>query len=168
MISYSILHTPEHIQTKVTECAAWIDKIVFNNNDTVLCPVLQSSFMFLSDVCKNLNTLPTIDFCGINNHDEDGLLDELYMYKGVDTSLYDGKTAIILDVLCSSGTTIDFVKKFITHMGAKRVYTASLICRQFSKIKPDWYGFVASDELLIGYGMDYKHRYRTLNYIAYV
>lgn len=167
MSMYNILYTPEQVHNKVIECANWIDYIVLANPNTLVCPLLQSSFYFASEIFTQLKTSPTVDFCGISRHDDDGTISELYMYKGPSVNLYDGKVVIILDALISTGSTMDFASKFLKQMGAKKIYTASLLQRQFSKHKPDWKGFLISDESVFGYGLDLNNKYRTLNYIAH-
>jgi len=34
--------------------------------------------------------------------------------------------------------------------------------------EPDFYGVEIGDKFIVGYGLDYKGKYRQLNYIAYV
>lgn len=164
---YSVLYTNDQIANKALECANWIDYISLSNPNTLICPILQSSFYFATNVFANLKTNLTVDFCGVSRYEDDGTIDELYMYKGPSVDLYDGKTVIVLDTLISTGSTMDFVSKFLKQMGAKKVHTASLLVRQFSKIKPDWKGYVISDESVFGYGLDLNSQYRTLNYIAH-
>tara|TARA_R110000868_G_scaffold92791_7_gene257385 strand:+ start:103 stop:609 length:507 start_codon:yes stop_codon:yes gene_type:complete len=160
------IYSADQISTKTTECANWIDRIT-KNSDVVLVPILQSSFMFATDVCKRLQSAPALDFCGIMRYESDGSPEDLYMYKGVDMATYNNKTIVIMDVLCSTGSTMNFVSKFLLQWGAKKVYTAALLTRQFSTHKPNWTGYTISDESIIGYGIDKNYKHRTLNYIAH-
>lgn len=162
----NIIYSDDQISVKTTECASWIDHIS-RNSDVVLVPILQSSFMFATDVCKKLESTPALDFCGIMRYESDGSPEDLYMYKGIDMPAYNNKIVIIMDVLCSTGSTMSFASKFLLQWGAKKVYTAALLTRQFSSYKPSWTGYMISDESVIGYGLDNNYKYRTLNYIAY-
>lgn len=166
MTTHNILYSKTDIETKAKLCALFIDDIVWKG-DTVLCPILQSSYQFISDVCKYLSTEPYLDFYGISRYAEDNTEDDLYLYKGADQSLINNKNVIILDTLCSTGTTIDLAARLTKQLGAKRVYTVCLLKRQFSVHKPDWSGWTISDELVYGYGLDINTRHRTLPYIAY-
>lgn len=167
MITYNVLYSQDQIHDKVLRCAAWIDNIAINNPDYVVCPILQSSFYFTTDVFNVLTTTPLVDFCGVNRYDSDGTIDELYMYKGPDVKLYDNKIVILIDTLVSTGSTINYASKLIKQLGAKKVYTASLLVRQFTNYKLDWKGFTIADESVFGYGLDLNSKYRTLPYIAY-
>ena len=166
MTTHNTLYSKSDITTKAKLCALFIDDIAFKS-ETVICPIMQSSYQFIADISKHLSTTPNVDFYGISRYDSDGTEDDLYLYKGADQELLNNKTVIVIDVLCSTGTTIDLAAKLSKQLGAKKVYTVSLLCRQFSVHKPDWYGWMISDELVYGYGLDIKTNYRTLSYIAY-
>jgi hypoxanthine phosphoribosyltransferase len=166
MTTSNILYDSHQLTTKAIQCATWIDQLPYNKG-VVIVPILQSSFMFMADICKHLQTTPTLDFCGVSRYTADGTPEDLYMYKGVDMNTYDGMTVVIVDVLCSTGETMKFISKFIAQWGAKKVFTASLLTRQFSAYKPTWTGYTISDESVVGYGIDDNYKYRTLNYIAY-
>jgi len=163
---FNVLYSASQIADKVSECALFIDNIALNNN-VVLCPIQQSSFMFVADVSKQLQSNVFMDSCGVSRYADDGTADELYMYKGADARLINNKVVIVIDVLCNTGTSLDFAARLIKQMGAIKVYTVSLLTRQFSVHKPDWKGFTISDESVYGYGMDQNQKHRTLPFIAY-
>ena len=163
----NVLYSATEIDHKVADCAKFVDAAVTRNNNTVICPILQSSFYFTSNLFSKLLTTPQVDFCGVSFYDKDGLEDGLYMYKGPDVTVYDNKHVIIIDVITNTGTTLDYVSKFLKQMGAKSVTTACLLYRQFSKHNATWKGFTISDELVYGYGIDHQYKHRTLPYIAY-
>ena len=128
MITYNVLYNATQIASKVQECAVFIDS---TPQSVVLCPIQQSSFMFASDVAKQLRTDVSMDFCGVNRYADDGTEDELYMYKGIDPKVLDNKNVVVLDVLCNTGTTLDFTARLLKQMGAAKVYTVCLVWRQF-------------------------------------
>lgn len=167
MTTHNVLYSKEQIVEKVKECAIWINSIIDKDPNTVVCPILQSSFLFVCDILPHISKLPELDFCGVSFYDEDGTQDGVFMYKGPNIKLYDNKTVVVVDVICNTGTTMDYTSKLIKQLGAKKVYTASLLYRQFSVYKPDWKGFTISDESVYGYGMDLKTKHRLLQYIAY-
>ena len=166
MTTFNVLYSADQIADKVLECAATINDVA-SNNSVIICPVMQSSFLFASDVSKHLQTSVYMDFCGVNRYAGDGTEDDLFMYKGVDPKILDNKVAIVLDTLCSTGTTVDFVARILKQMGATKVYTMCLLTRQFSVHKPDWKGYTISDEVVFGYGIDQNQMHRTLPFIAY-
>ncbi len=166
MITHNTLYSKSDIETKAKLCAQFIDDIAFKN-DTLLCPIMQSSYQFIAELSKHLSTTPYLDFYGISRYAEDNTEDELYLYKGAEQSLLNNRTVIVIDTLCSTGTTMDLAARLSKQLGAKRVYTVSLLQRQFSVHKPSWYGWMISDESVYGYGMDTKTKYRTLPYIAH-
>jgi len=167
MTTYNPLHTADQIQQKAKECAAWIDSKVSSESTYVLCPILQSGYQFCTDVGRHLKTNPTIDFFGVTN-DDNGTIDELYIYKSIDIVAANNKQVIVLDVLTYSGITLDSTVKLIKQSGVRRVHTATLLYSQFSRTKPDWYGWRISDERVFGYGLDLNGQFRNLPYVAYI
>lgn len=166
MITHNVLYSRSSIVVKAGQCAAFIDDLA-TKNDIVVCPVMQSGYQFASDVSKQLASNPPLDFYGVTRYANDGTEDDVYLYKGANQDIIKNKTVIIVDTLCSTGVTIDLVSRLSKQLGAKSVYTACLLCRQYSSHKPNWCGWQISDEIVYGYGLDHKTKYRTLPYIAY-
>lgn len=167
MSSFNILLSSNDVQRKVQECSQWIDGLISSGDSYTICPILQSSYQFAADVSKCLVSTPSVDFFGVQRY-VDGEPEDLYVYKGADHSLINGRYVIILDVLVGSGTTLNLATKMIQQMGALKVYSAALLSRQFSKRKADWVGMTISDEVVLGYGLDYNGSYRTLPALYYI
>ena len=165
--NHNILYNANDISFIVKNCAHWMNTMLAKHPDSIICPIMQSSYYFCSHVFQQLTAEPLVDSFGINFYAEDGTEDGLYMYKGPSVDVYSNKTVFVMDVICNTGTTMDTASRFLKQMGAKNVYTVSLLVRQFSVHKPSWKGFNISDDEVYGYGMDLGHKYRTLPYIAY-
>lgn len=166
MTTHKVLYEADALEHKVSACARWIDGIG-NQSDYILCPILQSGYQLAGALSKYLTTQPLVDFFGITANDSDNTPDSVYIYKSVDMSLLNNKIVVIVDVLASTGRTMDYTAKIIKQFGAKKVYTACLLKRQWCKSKIDWVGYKISDEVVYGYGLDLNNRFRTLTYIAY-
>lgn len=161
MSTSNVLFTEQQIQERVKECATWIDNVA--SNDYVLCPILQGSYQFASDLSNYLVSKPILDFCGTQRY-VDGLAEDLYIYKGFDMFYLSNKVVVLLDVIINTGTTMDSMCKLAAQAGASKVYTATLLRRKFAAKKPSWVGFTISDEVVDGYGMG---AHRTMKSICY-
>ncbi len=167
MTTSNVLYTQEQIANKVTECTSWIDNIKSRHEELVLCPIMQSSFMFFSDICKSLKGDYVADFAGVISHNYDHTLDSIYIYKAPDPSLYNNKAVVILDVVSYTGNTIKTISKLVQELGARNVYRCVLFKSQFCTAQLSWNGFVISDEILYGYGIDKEGLYRNQTHISY-
>lgn len=73
------------------------------------------------------------------------------------TTEVKGRTVIILDDVLDKGITAEFVRTHLMSMGAQAVKLAVLAQKQVERvhdITPDYCGFDATDEWLVGMGMD--------------
>lgn len=169
MNTFNLLYNNQHINKAVTECTHWInDHIIKHGADNViLCPIMQSSFMLMGDICSNLTSSPIIDFTGVTRYTDDGA-DSLYIYKAPNPEYYGNKHVILLDVASYTGITLKTLSQLINELGAKRVYKAVLIKSQFCTTTIDWNYYTSADEYLFGYGLDYSGKFRNLKEIYYV
>ena len=68
-----------------------------------------------------------------------------------------GRTVVILDDVLDKGITADFVRTHLHAMGAAKIELCVLVDKQTARLKDieaDYYGLKATDEWLVGMGMD--------------
>ena len=68
-----------------------------------------------------------------------------------------------------SGLTLSYLKELFLTRGAKDVKIAAILSkpsRRKADIKVDYMGFEIPDEFVIGYGLDYADKYRSLPYVG--
>lgn len=86
----------------------------------------------------------------------------------------DGRHIILLDEVYDSGRTLDFAADMMRAKGAASVATCVLVLKPPppdappNRGKPDYIGFEAPAEFLVGYGMDDAGLYRGLPFIGAV
>merc|ERR1712032_1072811 len=76
-----------------------------------------------------------------------------------------GKDVLLVDEMCDSGNTMASLKKLFQDRGAKSVRACCLldkVARRTAQVKVDYVGFECEDEFLVGYGMDWAQRFRSL------
>jgi hypoxanthine phosphoribosyltransferase len=78
----------------------------------------------------------------------------------------EGKIVYIVDDIVESGNTMKYLIEHFKKLGAREVYSVSLLQRKNSTYKADFYALeVEQDDWLIGYGLDdadgfYRHHPR--------
>lgn len=133
------------------------------------CPlfvsVLTGAYMFTADVLRKINFTSDITFIKISSYNGIDQSGEVKVILGVNQPIIN-RDIIILDEIVDSGTTIDFLKNEYTKMGALSVKVATLIYKPNSlkkNIKVDFWGIEMHDnEFVVGYGLDYEEKGRTL------
>ena len=81
------------------------------------------------------------------------------------------RDVLLVDDILESGFTLSFAKKLLVERGASRVSICTLLdkpAKRRTTLQADFVGFQAGDEFLVGYGLDWAHRFRGLPYIGVV
>ena len=156
--------TESTIKNRVRELARYID-IDYNNLDDRICivGVLRGAFIFLADLSRLLDTRHTIDFISIGSYDKDNSGNvRLLMDTRTDVS---GKHVLIVEDIIDSGKTINYLVSLFLDRNVASVKTCTLFRKNGSKetSNVDYVGFdVPKEHWLIGYGLDFDDKYRTL------
>jgi len=80
-----------------------------------------------------------------------------------------GRKVLVLDDILDTGRTLRAVVDRLLEEGACEVKTGVLLRKDkelAEKVDADYVGFTIGDEFVIGYGLDYKGRYRNLPYLG--
>ncbi len=80
-----------------------------------------------------------------------------------------GKHILLLDDILDTGRTLAAVAKRLKEEGATAVHTGVLLAKdkqRAEEVQADYVGFGIGDEFVVGYGLDYKGKYRNLPYVG--
>lgn len=80
-----------------------------------------------------------------------------------------GHQVLLLDDILDTGRTLHTVKCRLLDEGAAVVKSAVLLAKdkqRAEEVEADYVGFRIGDEFVVGYGLDYKGRYRNLPYVG--
>lgn len=168
----SIRFSAAEIAMRVDEMAA--DLAVKLAPDTLVVSVLKGSFVFAADLIRALSRTGadwSMDFLTLSSY---GSGTETTGHVKVVRDIVDdvrGRDVLLVDDILESGFTLSFAKKLLEERGAKRVSICTLLdkpAKRRTALEADFVGFEAGDEFLVGYGLDWAHRFRGLPYIGVV
>ena len=80
-----------------------------------------------------------------------------------------GKHVLIIEDILDSGYTLDYLKRNFESRRPASLKTVALLDkpdRRIVEVGLDYLGFEIPDVWVVGYGLDYAEKYRTLPYIA--
>ncbi|UCF04651.1 MAG: hypoxanthine phosphoribosyltransferase [bacterium] len=168
MLRCEMLIPPEDIQAKVRELAHRISDD-YGGRNPLLVTLLKGSFIFLADLVRHLTIPHEIEFIKLSSY-RDGLhrsrevevIDRLH-------SDIDDRDIIIVDGIIDTGHTLSHLIKTLSKRGARSIKVCTLLdksCSREVEVPVHYVGFTIPDAFVIGYGLDYKERYRNLAYIA--
>lgn len=135
----------------------------------VLVGVLKGSFIFLADLSRKITVPHVVDFIAISSYGAKGSKQgEVRMLMDTRESLA-GKDVLIVEDILDSGNTLSYLIEQFRSRGTKSVATTVFLDkkeRHEVSVDIQYIGFEIPDVWVVGYGLDYKEKYRTLPYIA--
>lgn len=144
--------------------------------DIVLVCVLNGACQFSIKLCeevkkeiKKQNLLNNVEMDYISISSYRGIdRGELALNKDILLDV-ENKTVIIIEDIADTRRTLKYVKDHLIQFKPSKLEVCTLLnkpSRLEVKVVLDYVGFDIEDKFVVGYGMDYKGKFRTLNYIA--
>ncbi len=159
--------TAGNISAKVKSMAEAI-KIDFAGKNPLLICVLKGSFLFFADLVKYLPEDIEVEFLRISSYSggmqtsgQVNILSEIPVTVA-------GRNVIVVEDIVDSGLSVIKILEILEHRKPLSISFASLLIKKDIKnfdVKIDYIGFRIPDKFVIGYGLDYKQRYRNLDSI---
>lgn len=142
--------------------------------DTLVVSVLKGSFVFAADLIRALSRAGadwSMDFLTLSSYGEG--TETTGRVKIVRDIVDDvrNRDVLLIDDILESGFTLSFARNLMKERGAHRVWVCTLLDKPHKRrteLKADFVGFEAGDEFVVGYGLDWAHRFRGLPYIGVV
>ena len=135
----------------------------------LLC-ILKGSVVFMGDLMKHITIPVEIDFMKVSSY---GKASKTSGSVNIMLDLFrgdlPGTDILIIEDIIDSGRTLAYLSEYLRLKGAHSVRTCTLLDkpqRREVDFNADHVGIVIPDEFVVGYGLDYAERYRTLPYIG--
>ena len=163
-----VLFTAEQIQSRVTALAAEIS-VEYRDKNPVLVGVLKGVLFFMADLLKALPIAAEVDFLSVANYSTDSRAQGLVrLVKDLETPI-EGRHILFVEDVIDTGLTLNYLLRTL-----RARQPASLeVCVLFNK--PDkrlidiplrFKGFDIPDRFVVGYGLDFREKYRNLPYVG--
>jgi hypoxanthine phosphoribosyltransferase len=168
-LKLSTLISEEQIATRTQEIGEVLTD-QYRGKDLVAICVLKGSFMFYSDLIRELDTDVTCEFFGVSSYSGSKSTGEVKLTLDLNTPI-EGKDVILIEDIVDTGLTMDYLQRTILARNPNSLTTVALLHKpeaQKVECKVDHIGFTISNEFVVGYGLDYQGQYRNLPYIAQV
>ncbi len=159
------------IEQRVADLAADISADYADKGDLILVGVLKGSFIFLADLSRRLTIPRTIEFIAVSSYDtgsvSTGAVRLLMDVRGN----IEGRHVLIVEDIVDTGHTLKYLIGILKSHRPASIRTCTLLhkteCAEV-EVTIDYVGFEIGDEWVVGYGLDYAERDRTLPYIGTV
>jgi hypoxanthine phosphoribosyltransferase len=155
------------IQSRIKELADTISKD-YEGKIPVFIGVLNGSFIFMSDLVKNIGIDCEIDFFKLSSYGDEKISSgNVKLIKELNCDV-NGRDLLIVEDIVDSGLSIKFIEELINHHHPTSMKVVSLLVKPNSlryDVKIDYIGFEIPSQFVIGYGLDYAQKYRNLRSI---
>lgn len=163
-----VLISSDEIQKRIVELAAQIDRDYADSSPLLLVGVLKGAFIFLADLARALTIPHAVDFMAVSSYGMTATSGAVRIVLDLRAPI-DGQHVLLVEDIVDSGNTLAYLREVL---GSRR--PASLrTCALSTKERPDamhvpidYLGFTIPDVWVVGYGLDYANRHRTLPYIG--
>jgi hypoxanthine phosphoribosyltransferase len=159
-----ILITEEQIRSRIAELSREVERD-YAGKDVLLIGVLKGAVMVMADLSRELRVPVTMDWMAVSSYgsgtQSSGVVRIL---KDLDTDL-SGKTVLIVEDIIDSGLTLSWLIANLRSRGPESIEIFALLRKpEAARVEIDvkYVGFDIPNKFVVGYGLDYDERYRTL------
>ncbi len=165
------LISESRIGERVELLARRISRDYADAGELLLIGVLRGAFIFLADLSRRLEIEHQVDFIALSSYAEsDERSGAVRLIMDVRVAL-EGRHVLIVEDIVDTGHTLDYLKQTLAARGPASVRTCALLrkpSRAEVPVTVDYLGFDIPDAWVVGYGLDYGNRHRTLPYIGVI
>ena len=165
----TVLLAADQIQASVAEMGREISRDYPAGEELHFVAVLKGAFMFLGDLIRAMDRPVSIDFMAVSSYGKaTSSSGEVRVLKDVDSRL-EGRNVVIIEDIVDTGLTLAYLQEILHARSPKSLKTACLLSkpsRRLVDVKVDYIGFTIEDRFVVGYGLYYAEKYRSLPYLA--
>lgn len=162
-----ILFTKEEIQKKVQE----LGKIISNDykgKKLILVGILKGAVPFMADLMREIDLDLEYDFMDVSSYSGTTSVGEVRILKDISTHI-EGKDVLFVEDIIDTGLTLSYLTDLFKSRAANSVAITTLLSkpkRRKIDIYVKYIGYEIEDKFVVGYGMDYNEKFRSLPYIG--
>ena len=163
-----VLFTEAQIQDRIKELAVEIERD-YDGKDLVLVGVLRGAVMVMADLSRSLNKHVEMDWMAVSSYGSGTKSSGVVrILKDLDADI-TGRHVLIVDEIIDTGLTLSWLTSNLGSRGPASVEIATLLRKPEAlqmPVKAKYVGWDIPNEFVVGYGLDYRERYRNLRDIG--
>lgn len=166
-----VLYTEAQIHERIRSIGSEVTK-VFSGKEITVVGLMKSCLLFMADLVRSVPLDMSCHFLRATSLRDEG-------HGSVRTDIvysaevpYEGREILLLADIVDTGITLNFLLDHIRMKSPASLRVAAIIDKPGERkidANPDWALFTLReplDRFLVGYGLDYRERYRGLPYIG--
>lgn len=162
-----IIVSERRIEKRVSELANQISDDYSGIERLYLVGILKGAFIFLADLSRKLKVSHVVDFMALSSYGKTTITGAVRLLMDLREPI-EGQHVLIVEDIADSGQTLTYLYHLLQGRNPASLKTCVLLRKKHgNKETPiDYLGFDIPDAWVVGYGLDYADKHRTLPYIA--
>lgn len=163
---FDVFISDKEIETAVSTLAKKVNTD-YEAKDPLLLAVLNGSFIFSSDLIRHINFDPEISFIKLASYQGSASTGKVNELIGM-TEDIKGRHILIIEDIVDTGNTLEKIIHILSKKEVASVEIVALLYKSevYKKKTPvKYYGIDIPNKFVIGYGLDYDGRGRSLRHI---
>ena len=163
-----VLFTEKQIQDRIGELAQEIEAD-FVGKDLLMVGILRGAVMVMADMARAFTRHVEMDWMAVSSYGSGTKSSGVVrILKDLDTDI-SGRHVLIVDEIIDSGLTLSWLTANLTSRNPASVSICTLLRKPDAQRMPvdvKYVGWEIPNEFVVGYGLDYRERYRNLRDIG--
>ncbi len=143
--------------------------------DVLLLGVLKGAVHLLSDLARTLDGIRPgparlyLDVLAVSSYGNASRSSGEVRLIQDTTHAIEGRRVVIVEDVVDNGLTLAYLQSLLAARRPLSLRSAVLLDKPYRRgtnVRADYIGLTCPDAFIVGYGLDYQERYRTLPYIA--
>lgn len=129
-----------------------------------LLVILRGAIPFLVDLSRKLNLDVSFDSLAVSRTSDN----HVKLIKDLDIPI-DGKDVLVIEDIVNGGNTLHYVLKMLNLRNPRSIKVCTLFDRPQKRtieVPIDYIGMQLDNRFVVGFGLDYKQRYRNLPHLV--
>lgn len=157
----------DKIQNRVEELADQINHDFSGEDNIYMVGILKGAFMFLADLTRHLTIPHTVDFMALSSYGKTTDSGAVRILMDLREPVENQHLIIVEDII-DTGNTLKYLNRVLKGRKPASLRSCVLVRKERDNldIPIDYLGFEIPDVWVVGYGLDFADKHRTLPYIA--
>lgn len=163
-----VVYDPDTIAARVDDLGREIGQF-YKDGELLLLGLLKGSFMFMADLVRKIPRPHQLEFIVAASYGKgqtsSGHVRLLYDPQTV----LEGKHVLLVEDIIDSGATLNRLVRLLYTRDPQSLEICTLLHKRRAdklELEPQFVGFHAPSEFLVGYGLDYAEDYRHLPFVG--
>ena len=163
-----IVYDADAIARRVRELGAEITQ-AYPDGDVVVLGLLKGSFIFLSDLVREIRRPIHVDFLVASSYGDAKVSSGSVRLLYDPETVLEGKHILLVEDIIDSGRTLARLIELLSARNPRSLEICALLHKHIAtelKVPTRFVGFDAPHEFLVGYGLDHAENFRHIPFIA--